>query len=255
MDDDNWINSIQQIAPDILIHSAWQGINEADRKNWEIQFSNFEFSRLLFDITIDRGVSEIIAIGSQAEYGISSSPCSEEMVPSPVDAYGLLKLLTCNYLNIRCQQKRIPWYWLRVFSVFGPGENTEWLIPQVIIKLLNNQEILLTEGRQQYDYLYIDDLTAGIKKIIQHEVDFPGIYNICSGKPVEIRKLLVTLAGMMDAPSELLKFGALPYRDQQNMFIVGDCGKFKSKYGEIESHSLLQSLSKTLNHYKNFINN
>lgn len=250
VEESEWTNSVHKIKPDILIHSAWQGLREIDRKNWELQMANFEFSKLLIDTAIESGVKKIIALGSQAEYGTSSVPYTESNVPSPIDAYGSVKLLTSSYLNISCREQNIPWYWLRVFSVFGPGEDNEWLIPQVMAKLSTNQEIQLTAGKQAYDYLYIDDLVSGILMVLNNSSDSRGIYNMCSGKTVEIRELLTTLADLLNVQPDLLKFGTIPYREHQNMYIAGDCTRFEAEFGQLATLSMERSLTEMVNQYK-----
>jgi nucleoside-diphosphate-sugar epimerase len=234
----------------MLIHAAWKGIHEKERNNWELQFINFEFSRLLFDTVAACGVDKIIAIGSQAEYGVSEKPCVESMAALPVDAYGAVKLLTTNYLNTVCREKKIPWYWLRVFSIFGPGDNNTWLIPRVIQNLINHQEIELTEGKQKYDYLFIEDFIECINRIINCNEDFTGIYNICSGRSIEIRQVLTLLAERIGVPLSMLKFGSVSYRDNQNRTISGDCSKFENTFGKINFHDLSESLDETIKYNK-----
>lgn len=246
----DWSASIQKVRPGILIHAAWNGIHEKERNNWDLQFLNFEFSRLVFDAVVSCGVEKIIAIGSQAEYGVSEKPSIESMATSPADAYGAVKLLTCNYLYVLCRKKKIPCYWLRIFSIFGPGDNNAWLIPKVINNLFNYQEIALTEGKQKYDYLFIEDFLECINRIINCKEDFTGIYNICSGRSIEIREILIMLAERIGVPVSLLKFGALSYRDNQNMTIAGDCSKFRNTFGEINYFDLSLALDRTIQYYK-----
>ena len=252
LDDKHWPGAVYDIHSSILIHAAWHGIKESERNNWDLQISNFQFSKVLFDIIVECGVEKIIALGSQAEYGVYDEPSIESMVTCPTDAYGAIKTLTSNYLKIICQSKSIPWYWLRVFSVFGPGENVNRLIPQVIMNLLKHQEIQLTEGKQKYDYLFIDDFLENISGIINSSRDFPGIYNICSGKPVEIKELLITLAEVIGVPTTLLKFGPLSYRKNQNMIITGNHRKFEEKFGQIKSRDLSKSLEETVKYYNQY---
>jgi hypothetical protein len=88
--------------------------------------------------------------------------------------------------------------------------------------LLNNQEVLLTERNQKYNYLYIEDLLTSFKKFIYNVNDLSGIFNLCSGKSMQIKKLLIIPAELIDVPTSLLKLGAIPYHENQNMDISGN---------------------------------
>jgi nucleoside-diphosphate-sugar epimerase len=245
----DWINELQKEEFDILIHSAWEGISAADRDDWTMQLKNFEFSKEIFNAAIKCNVSRIISLGSQAEYGIYNTKVSEDYAPMPYDAYGAVKLLTLYYLQNLVKKKNIEWYWIRVFSVFGRGENENWLIPKVIQKLQNNETIELTEGKQMYDYLHIDDFVKYTMKVLASSSDKSGVYNLCSGTGIEIKNLLYIIAAFFPEAYGILDFGKIPYRNNQNMFMVGANDKFESAFGEIRAADLKSSLEKTINYY------
>jgi nucleoside-diphosphate-sugar epimerase len=249
--DANWEQEVIQQNPEILIHTAWEGVKAEDRNNWDIQVKNFEFSSFFFKIAIESGVNKIITLGSQAEYGTISGGINEQFIPRPVDAYGAYKLHTCNYLRIMSQQHKINWYWLRVFSVFGPNDNELWLLPKVIKSLLKNEPINLTKCEQRYDYLYSKDFTFNLMKVVNsNSIESSGIYNFSSGTAIKLKDLLISLSKIIGVSEELLKFGAIPYRSIQSMHIEGDCTKFNSVFGNIEITNIEQALTQTVNYYK-----
>jgi len=236
---ENWQRTILRQNPEILIHAAWEGINTKDRDNWDLQKSNFEFSTNIFNTALYAGAKKIIALGSQAEYGIFSERITEQYLPRPADAYGATKLHTCNY-----------WYWLRVFSVFGPGENDSWLIPQVIKSLGDKRPIDLTEGKQFYDYMYINDFTENLMKIIDCKDNTTSdIYNFGSGSSIQLKELLIKLASILNVSGDLLKFGAIPYHSVQSMCMECNCAKFVSVFGKLYSTKLEQALKETVDYY------
>lgn len=247
---ENWRDEIINIQFDLLIHAAWAGVSVKERNNWDIQFANFSFSTQVFQLALEHNVKKIICLGSQAEYGIFTLKVTEEYVPYPEDAYGSVKLLTMHYLRNLARTHGFEWIWLRVFSVIGLNENTSWLLPQVISKLSKNQSIELTGGEQCYDYLYIDDFITRISKVINCPLDYSGVYNICSGQPIEIKQLLILIAEKMKVSSSLLKFEALPYRENQNMFMVGSPNKLENAFGVLPVDSLENRISEIIKLYK-----
>jgi len=240
-DQKDWTDKVKQIKPQILIHTAWDGVSVKDRNNWELQLLNFSFSKQLFGSVLFDNDCKIIVLGSQAEYGAYSGRISEDYLPQPADAYGSIKLLTLHYLQ-SIEKEGEPWCWLRIFSVFGPGENQSWLIPQVIKHLTNNESIDLTKGEQSYDYLYIEDFVLNFMKLFYLENKKFGIYNFCSGKAIKIKELLVLIAKALGKSENLLNFGAIPYRQVQSMYMEGDNTKFCETFGKLSLKNVEQSI-------------
>lgn len=256
----NWINTdnsdwkayIKSINLDQFIHAAWGGIEASDRNNWDIQISNFWFSKELFDLMKECGVKKVIGLGSQAEYGINYYPINEKSVSLPNDAYGSVKTLTANYMRNLFESSEHDWYWIRIFSVFGEGENDNWLIPTVISKLLKNELIPLTSCEQQYNFLYVKDFSNLLLSIINCDENKSGIYNICSNESISLKSLILQIANLMNVSQSLLLFGDIPYREGQNMNIMGDNSKFTNNFlvNEIDNIGLNKGLKKTIEYHK-----
>lgn len=251
-DNSDWKKQIKAIKPDQLIHVAWGGMEAGDRNNWDIQIRNFWYSKELFDIVKKCGVKKVIALGSQAEYGGYGFPVNETIPLMPNDAYGAIKTLTANYLRNLFENSATEWYWIRIFSVFGEGENIGWLIPTVISKLLKNEAIPLTPCKQQYNYLYITDFLTQFLSVVQCTENQSGIYNLCNSESITLKNLLLQIANLIGVSPQLLQFGAMPYRFAQNMLIAGDNSKFRKCFSvEDETQiGLINGLKKTIEYYK-----
>jgi nucleoside-diphosphate-sugar epimerase len=259
----NWINTetcdwrkqIKAIKPDQLIHVAWSGIAAENRNNWEAQISNFWLSKEYFDLAKEYGIKKVIALGSQAEYGAYGFPVNETTLPMPGDAYGAIKTLTANYLRNLFENSGTEWYWIRVFSVFGEGDNHNWLIPKVISKLLKNESIQLTSCEQQYTYLYVEDFVNQLLSVVKSKENKSGIYNLCDSESIILKDLLIKITELMHVSQDLLEFGKIPLRPGQNMFISGDNKKFTDSFTLIggKSVGLSNGLLRTIDYYKNTV--
>lgn len=226
----DWKQQIKIIKPDQLVHVAWSGIDTENRNDWEMQIRNFWLSKEYFDLAKECCIKKVIAFGSQAEYGSYRCPVNEETIPKPDDAYGSIKILTANYLRNLFENSITEWYWIRIFSVFGEGENSGWLIPSVILKLLKNEPVPLTSCEQYYNYLYIEDFLNQIETIVQCNENKSGIYNLCNSKSIVLKELLDQIANLMGVSQKLLHYGAIPYRSGQNILISGDNSKFRNYF-------------------------
>jgi nucleoside-diphosphate-sugar epimerase len=169
-----------------LIHCAWQDVRDTQNiKHIEIHFmNNYNFLKKI----IDQGVEKIIVTGTCYEYGISYGPVSTLMVTNPNTPYGLAKDTLHKALIHLQATYNFKLLWLRLFYVYGEGQDENSLIP-VFDKALDNNEIefKMTNGEQLIDYLPIEDAAKKIIKILSKE---EGVFNICSGNPISLRRFL-----------------------------------------------------------------
>lgn len=250
-DTKGWQQQVIQFAPEVIIHSAWIGVGSANRDDWATQLKNIQFVLDILEVLKQVKVQKIIALGSQAEYGVFDGKINEEYRVSPVTAYGSVKLSVLEVLRTLASRHSTAWYWLRVFSVFGERESDGWLIPSVIIRLLKGeQEMSFTGGDQQYAYLYVRDFAQAVKKIVESDRDNSGIYNISADHAIALKEILQKLKERIN-PNFKLNLGALPYRPFQSMHIEGDISKYRHVFGEIDTSGFDEKLETTIHYYQN----
>lgn len=241
--------------PEILIHSAWGGIKASDRDNWKEQVKNLLFFVSILEIAKKAGVERIISMGSQAEYGIFDGIVDETYPCNPVSAYGAAKLSASVLLQSFAAQNNIEWYWIRLFSVFGPREDNNWLIPSSINSMLKKKEMKLSPCDQKYDYLYIKDFASGITNIIKSVNAKSGIYNFSSGNSIQLKDILNYLETAICPVEKILRIGALPYRKNQVMHMEGNSDLFFKSFNFKPEYSIFAGLDETINYFIENSNN
>jgi nucleoside-diphosphate-sugar epimerase len=214
--------------PDVVIHSAWEGVGGALRAG-DIQFDNIRTTLSLADAAIAAGVSKFVGIGSQAEYGRFDRRITEDDLPQPTMLYGAAKLSACHLARQRAREAGMGFAWLRLFSVYGPGDNPNWLIPSVTASLLRGVAPKCTLGTQNWDYLHIDDVATGTlaAAIVDRAT---GIFNLSSGAPVAVRAIIERLRDLA-APGLELSFGDIPFGPDQIMHLEGDNSRLQAATG------------------------
>jgi nucleoside-diphosphate-sugar epimerase len=104
---------------------------------------------------------------------------------------------------------------------YGPGDDASKFVPFVIRTLLRNEpEIALTPGEQKRYFVHILDVVEAFRRIIDHTAEFtPGYYPFQVGAPeaMSIRGFVETAKRLTGNTSTLLRFGALPYRENEVM--------------------------------------
>jgi nucleoside-diphosphate-sugar epimerase len=230
--------------PEIVFHSAWQGTT-AEVRNLPDQITHNVASTLkLLEIIQRAGCKVFVGIGSQAEYGLVNGIVREDRPARPVSTYGLAKyclsLLTAEY----CRRRDIRALWLRVFSVYGPGDDPGHMLPSLISKLLDGGSPALTAGDQLWDYLYIDDAVDAVCAAA-FTSSLSGVFNVASGKAVLLRTIVERVRDIIN-PAIHLRFGELPYRDDQVMHLEGDINQLTSATSWRPRTSLETGMKRTI---------
>jgi nucleoside-diphosphate-sugar epimerase len=176
-------------------------------------------------------------------YGDREGPFDESMETAPPNSYALTK---------RMAEEMIRW-WGRRFSlayaifrpsiIYGPGQRGRMFIPSLCHALSAGERFPMTPGDQKRDLLYIDDLLAALEAAI--DLQSVGIYNVGGGAPVTLRAVAAgaeSLAGV----SELVDFGAIPYREHEIWDYSLDIAKANAALDWNPKVSITEGLKRTL---------
>ena len=243
--DGRWKEDVNEFAPEVLIHAAWGGVAATGRNDHSVQTANVEMTRALYNLF---PFKQIIALGSQDEYG-EYSDCIDETHPlSPISEYAKAKIQCCEDLQELARQSNIEWQWIRVFSMYGERQQDNWLIPSIIRKCLDGADsVQTTPGEQVYSYLYAGDFGEAIASIVG-QTGKSGIYNIASSHPMRLCDLFEFVK--QSCGSNIIIDKSLPYRAHQTMKMLGDCTKFREAFGEFEHTTLQQGLAKVIKYMR-----
>jgi nucleoside-diphosphate-sugar epimerase len=213
--------------PGIVVHAAWSGVSNSSRSDQLQITDNIEASCRLLGAAATHGASKFIGLGSQGEYGPFDRKISENDLPLPTSLYGASKLAVYYLTRQLAAQAGIAYAWVRIFSTYGPGDNSHWLIPTLIDQMLDGHRPQTTLGTQFWDYLFIDDIASAIISIATGPTA-NGVFNLGSGQPVQIRSIVERIRDLT-APELELVFGEVPYRPDQIWHMEADINRLRTK--------------------------
>jgi UDP-glucose 4-epimerase len=119
-------------------------------------------------------------------------PFSEDTPLLPDTDYGLSKLSVERYFEQNLQTTRLVS--ARLSSVYGPGQTSAGLIPNIVQSALKQGVITLNSTSTRRDYLYIDDLVTAVKMIEDKELTTNTAVNIGSGATVSVAECAQLIA-------------------------------------------------------------
>ena len=213
---------------DCVYHVAAAGVSPDQRSPGTLIDGNLGLlSRVLLALQSEPP-RRFIFTGSCAEYSRAEAPhrITEEHPTMPENAYGAAKAAATIWGSALAKGLGIPFVALRLFHIYGAGEAPSRLVPYLIDCLENGVGAKLTKGEQVRDVLDVSDVVRALIAAGQTESCLRPVYNVCSGEPVQICDLASTAAKLLGKPAGLLQFGALPYRADEEMWIVGDNRRF-----------------------------
>jgi len=111
----------------------------------------------------------------------------------PVDIqnpYALSKLLAEQICGFYSRFYEVPVVALRLFNVYGPGQDTSFLIPFILEQILDPRqpEIRVRDLEPSRDYVYVSDAVESI--IMASRAAGGSVFNIGCGKPYTVKEII-----------------------------------------------------------------
>ena len=188
--------SLEGHAADAIIHAAWMGVTAAQRNSIQQITVNIPATLRLCELAAATHCGAFVGLGSQAEFGSVSGLLDEHTPPNPATAYGFAKYHAGELSRRVCSLAGMRFIWLRVLSVYGPGDDEAHMLPTLIRCLLRGEKPKLTSGLQKWDYLYVDDCAAAISSVLKSGVE--GAFVLGSGETTTIREVVELVRDKID---------------------------------------------------------
>lgn len=144
------------------------------------------------------GIRRLVFISSGgAVYGVNGNPRIAESEPThPISSYGITKLANEKYLAMYADTHGIRCLIARPANVYGPQQRIDkgqGVIGTLVDRSLRGQAIeIWGTGEVVRDYLYIDDMVAGVLALLEYE-GCQRIFNIGSGAGHSVADILKLL--------------------------------------------------------------
>jgi nucleoside-diphosphate-sugar epimerase len=210
--------------PDILIHLAWEGL--PDYKSSFHTEINLPRHKTLLESIISNGLKDITVAGTCLEYGMQEGCLIESMEAFPANPYAFAKNELRKYIQQLRDQFEFSYKWVRLFYMYGKGQNPNSLLSQLDKALQNGDKVFnMSGGLQTRDYLPVEKVAEYIVKIaLQKNVE--AIINCCSGIPVTVTEFVQSHLKAVDKTIQL-NSGYYPYTDYEPMHFWGSTQKLK----------------------------
>ena len=225
-------------------------VNHSSFLNGGISVINTHFGGVqnLLEVLEWSHLKRFVQIGSSDEYGGVPAPQNEDMRESPISPYSLAKVSSTNLLQMLYRTEEFPAVVLRLFLVYGEGQNNERFLPQVIEGCLLDKKFPTSKGEQLRDFCHVDDITSGILRTLDINEVNGEIINLASGEPISIREIIGLIKKLIGSGRP--DFNKIAYRNGENMALFADISKAKKLLGWSPEIGLNEGLERIVNHFR-----
>jgi len=211
---------IEAIKPAVVLNLAGYGVDRTEQdKSLAYQINENLVGALAEALAEHRdrawGGCCLIHTGSALEYGDADGNLREDTEPKPTTLYGLSKRAGTRRLTQVCQSRDVPGCTIRLFTVYGPGENKARLLPTLLAARAGNGPIDLSAGLQQRDFTYVEDVADGLLRIAPMTTGCGEVINLATGRLTSVRRFVEIAASVLGIDRRRLRFGAIATRAEE----------------------------------------
>jgi len=195
---------------DVCIHLAAQiDVLESIKNPLNNNTINISGTRNVLDSCVKNNVS-VIAASTAALYEESKEPLSETSSIKPKSPYGESKLAMEQILYDYSKTHHINSLSLRIFNVFGKGQNIKYagVITKFLENIRNDKNLtIFGDGNATRDFVSVNDVVDAIVLAIKRIEGKRGeIINVGSGNSIKISELAKTMISISGKDSIRIEY-------------------------------------------------
>ncbi len=199
--DTNILDQVFNYNIKAIIHIAGQSSGEISYDNpiYDLR-SNTESTLLLLKYAKNSNCKKFIFASTMSVYGEQETEIvDEKSIPNPISFYSVGKLASESYMKIY-SKLGINCIALRLFNVYGPGQNLknlrQGMVSIFLAQAFKNKYILIKGSGDRFrDMIYIDDVVEAFIKCLNFNTEFK-IYNVSTGNKTKVSEVINSIKGM-----------------------------------------------------------
>ena len=185
-------------------------------------------------------------------YGIPKVlPICENADIMPNNPYAFSKKVAENMCEFYAKEFGLRIIVLRPFNIFGPYQNSKFLIPHIIKQAIFSDEIVVQDTTPKRDYLYIDNLLDAIYLSIEKISDLSScfsVFNVGAGYSESVLEIINNVQKFAGTANKIITLNQS--RENEIDDVIADTTKIKEFLGWEPCISFEQGLINTIDFYR-----
>ncbi|MBC7381646.1 MAG: NAD-dependent epimerase/dehydratase family protein [Bacteroidia bacterium] len=197
-------------------------------------------------------INAYVHAGSSSEYGLNASAPKEDDPFMPNSHYAVTKVSAAHMIKFYGIIKEMPVTNLRYYSIYGPYEEPDRLIPKLIDAGMEGNFPPLVQPDISRDFVYIDDAVLATLLAATNINKIKGkSLNIASNKKTTIREIASLVKELFNI-NELPHWGDMPNRKWDLKEWYGNASLAKELLGWHSETNLKEGLIQTYEWQRNY---
>jgi nucleoside-diphosphate-sugar epimerase len=233
-------------ASEIVIHLAAKTFVPDSWKNPELFLQTNTLGTVLALEYCRKHGARMIFISSYLYGNPSNLPINELAPISIPNPYALSKKAAEDYCRFYAESYKINMVIIRPFNLYGFGQSNNFLIPEIILQVLNGKAIHIKDLEPKRDYIYIKDFIEAIIKCIDfHRFE---IFNIGSGISYSVGEIIQMIQDICE--TDLPVISAAEKRPAEILDTIADISKARELLHWTPVTSMKEGLSIIISQYE-----
>jgi len=237
------------IKPSIIYHLAAYGAYPQQTYRTLINQTNYFGTLNLLQASLSIPYTLFVNTGSSSEYGFKNHPMAETDLPEPNSDYAVSKVAATLLCAQVAKQTHKPIVTFRPFAVYGPWEEPNRLVPNLMKSLFYQQPLALVAPKVARDFVYIDDVVKLYLSINQLAKQGGQYFNLGTGRQSTIQQI-VAVAEQISRRTLQSEWGTLPQRSWDANCWVANMTQTNQLLNWQARYSLAAGLQKTWTWFK-----
>ena len=236
---------VAEARPELVMHLATHGAY-----SWQSDSEQIFETALLGTVNMlaaceTAGVRRLINAGTSSEYGYKDHPPAEDEIPEPNSDYAAAKAAATTWCGYFARERGVQTVTLRLYSVYGPWEHPDRLIPTLVREALAGRLPPLVNPGVARDFVFVDDACSAFLASAEAPDVAPGaVYNVASGRQTTIRDVVEIARSTFGVEAEP-DWGSMPERAWDTTSWVGNPAKIERELGWRAETQLVDGLERT----------
>lgn len=194
--DESIIETLENHKFDAIFHIAGQSSGEVSFENpvYDLQ-TNTQSTLLLLNLAKKINCAKFIYASTMSVYGDNENEYVDENSPTnPKSFYAVGKLSSEKYLKIY-SNLGINTVALRLFNVYGPGQNLknlkQGMVSIFLAQAITDEAVLVKGSKDRFrDFIFIDDVVDAFLAVLEKDKKGFSLYNVSTGVKTRIGDLV-----------------------------------------------------------------
>jgi UDP-glucose 4-epimerase len=230
--------------PDVVFHlAALHFIPHCERDPARAIEINVLGTQRVIDAVAGRTGCRLIFASTGDVYASAAQPHNETSPLAPGSLYGITKL-TGEHLVRHAAARGAACRIARLFNVFGPGDRTPHVLPDIVRGLAERGAIDIGRLEPVRDYVYVDDVAAALLRLAEYDGE-ERLFNIGSGEGRSVQQLVDAVLAAHGATAAV-RTDPAKVRPIERPVLVADIGRATRVLGWSPQTAFADGIANTL---------